>query len=174
MQDDLTDAVKFFASKGYIDPTKVCIIGASYGGYAALAGGAFTPDIYKCVVSINGIADINSMLAYDKNRGGSDSELAAYMEMQFANGKVDKKELAAISPENHAKNFIAPVLLIHSVNDKRVPIKQSAQMLSALKKEKKEARLVELEGDNHHLLEGPTRQQAVEETIKFVNTYLNP
>jgi dipeptidyl aminopeptidase/acylaminoacyl peptidase len=47
-------------------------------------------------------------------------------------------------------------------------------MLSALKKEKKEARLLELEGDNHHLLEGPTRQQAVEETIKFVNTYLNP
>lgn len=172
MQDDLTDAVKFFASKGYIDPTKVCIIGASYGGYAALAGGAFTPDVYKCVVSINGIADINSMLAYDKNRGGSDSELAAYMEMQFANGKVDKKELVAISPENHAKNFIAPVLLIHSVNDKRVPIKQSAQMLSALKKEKKEAKLIELEGDNHHLLEGPTRQQAVEETIKFVNAYL--
>lgn len=48
MQDDLTDAVKFFADKGFINPEKVCIVGASYGGYAALAGGAFTPDIYKC------------------------------------------------------------------------------------------------------------------------------
>lgn len=173
MQDDLTDAVKFFSSKGYIDPAKVCIVGASYGGYAALAGGAFTPDLYKCAVSINGIGDINSMWAYDKGRGGSDSELAAYMQMQFANGEVDKNQLAAISPENHAKNFKAPVLLIHSVDDKRVPVKQSRQMLSALKKEKKEARLVELEGDNHHLLEGPTRIRAVEETIKFVNEHLN-
>ena len=172
MQDDLTDAVKFLSSKGYIDPNRVCIVGGSYGGYAALAGGAFTPDVYKCVVSINGVADINSMLAYDKHRGGSDSELAAYMEMQFANGRVDKKELMAISPEHQAKNFTAPVLLIHSVNDKRVPIKQSRQMLDALKKAKKEARLVELEGDNHNLLEGPTRQQTVEETVKFVNQHL--
>src|SRR5690606_351827 len=55
MQDDLPDAIAALSDTGLIDPTRVCIVGASYGGYAALAGGAFTPELYKCVVSINGI-----------------------------------------------------------------------------------------------------------------------
>lgn len=172
MQDDLTDAVKFFTTKGMIDAKRVCIVGASYGGYAALAGGAFTPDLYKCVVSINGIGDLNAMLSWDKSQNGSDSEVADYMAMQFANGNVDKKELEKMSPEMFANQFTAPVLLIHSENDKRVPIKQSEQMLSALKKAKKPAELIRLEGDNHHLLEGATRTQALEATIKFVNQHL--
>ena len=172
MQDDLTDAVKFFTSKGLVDPKRVCIIGASYGGYAALAGGAFTPDLYKCVVSINGIGDLNDMLSWDKSQNGHDSEVAEYMAMQFANGEVDKKELQKMSPKMFANNFAAPVLLIHSVNDKRVPIRQSEQMLKALKKQNKSVDMIELEGDNHHLLEGATRTQALEATVKFVNQHL--
>jgi dipeptidyl aminopeptidase/acylaminoacyl peptidase len=172
MQDDLTDAVRFFTSKGMVDPKRICIIGASYGGYAALAGGAFTPDLYKCVVSINGIGDLNDMLAWDKGQNGSKSEVADYMAMQFAKGEVDKKELEKMSPEKHASQFSAPVLLIHSVNDQRVPIKQSEQMLKALKKQNKPAELIELEGDNHHLLQGSTRKQALDATIKFVNQHL--
>lgn len=172
MQDDLTDTVEFFTTRGMIDPKRICIIGASYGGYAALAGGAFTPDLYKCVVSINGIGDINAMLKWDKDRNGNNSEIASYMEMQFSNGEVDKKELAEISPQNYATNFIASTLLIHSENDKRVPITQSEQMLKALEKAKKSVQLITLKGDNHHLLEGPSRLKALEETIKFVNSHL--
>lgn len=172
MQDDLTDAVKFFASKGMIDPSRVCIIGASYGGYAALAGGAFTPDLYKCVVSINGIGDLNDMLSWDKGKNGYNSEIADYMTMQFANGEVDKKELDKMSPKLFASNFTAPVLLLHSVNDQRVPIRQSEQMLKSLKRKKKSVEMIELEGDNHHLLEGATRTQALEATIKFVKQHL--
>ncbi|MGV8835203.1 alpha/beta hydrolase family protein [Cellvibrio sp.] len=172
MQDDLSDAVKHFTSKGMIDPKRVCIVGASYGGYAALAGGAFTPDLYKCVVSINGIGDLNGMLAWDKNQHGSNSEVADYMAMQFANGEVDKKALEKMSPENYADNFAAPVLLIYSTNDKRVPPKQSEQMLKALKKQQKPAIALELEGENHHLLEGETRTQALEATVNFVRQHL--
>jgi len=172
MQDDLTDAVKFFTSKGIVDPKRVCIVGASYGGYAALAGGAFTPDLYKCVVSINGIGDLNGMLAWDKNQYGNNSEVANYMAMQFANGEVDKKALEKMSPETYAGNFAAPVLLIYSTNDKRVPPKQSEQMLKALKKQQKPATALELEGENHHLLEGETRTQALEATVNFVRQHL--
>lgn len=172
MQDDLTDAVQFFTSKGLVDPKRICIVGASYGGYAALAGGAFTPDLYKCVVSINGIGNLNDMLAWDKSQYGNKSEVADYMTMQFSNGKVDKKELEKMSPEHSANQFTAPVLLIHSTNDKRVPFKQSEQMLKALKKQNKSAELIELEGDNHHLLEASTRTQALEATVKFVRQHL--
>lgn len=172
MQDDLTDAVKFFTSKGIVDPKRICIVGASYGGYAALAGGAFTPELYKCVVSINGIGDLNGMLAWDKSQHGSNSDVADYMAMQFAKGDVDKKELEKISPENYASDFAASVLLIYSSNDKRVPPKQSEQMFKALKKQQKSVEALELKGDNHHLLEGSTRTQALEATVKFVRHHL--
>jgi Dipeptidyl aminopeptidases/acylaminoacyl-peptidases len=70
MQDDLTDGVNFFVKKGYADPARVCIVGASYGGYAALAGAAFTPDLYQCAVSIAGVSHLPKMLKADKSRYG--------------------------------------------------------------------------------------------------------
>jgi dipeptidyl aminopeptidase/acylaminoacyl peptidase len=172
MQNDLTDAVKFFSSKGYIDPNKVCILGGSYGGYAALAGGAFTPELYKCVVSINGVSDAKALLQWDRHNSNHYSELVDYMEKQFADDEVENKELAAISPVNHAAQFTAPVLLIHAEDDKRVPYRQSTAMESALEKAKKSVRLVKLKGDNHYLQESETRLQALEETVKFINQHL--
>lgn len=172
MQDDLTDAVNFFAKKGMVDPSKICIVGASYGGYAALAGGAFTPDLYKCVVSIAGISDLKTMLAWDKSEHGKDSWIVTYMERQFTKGEADTQAMAAVSPEGFADNFKAPVLLIHGVEDKRVPFKQSEQMNKALKKAKKDVTLVELKGEDHHLSKSETRLQTLEEMVKFVNAHI--
>ncbi len=172
MQDDLSDAVKFLTTKGYSDPKRICILGISYGGYAALAGGAFTPDLYKCVVSINGIGDLNDMYSWDKFQQGEKSESAAYWAIQYGNGEINKKDLAQFSPVNSAEKFVAPTLLIHSENDKIVPIRQSERMAKALKKFKKPVEFIELEGDNHHLTESLTRQQALEASIKFINTHL--
>jgi dienelactone hydrolase len=172
MQEDLTDAVGFFVKKGMIDPNRICIVGASYGGYAALAGGAFTPDLYKCVVSIAGISDLKTMLAWDRSEHGKDSWIVTYMEQQFTNGEADTQAMAAVSPENFAENFKAPVLLIHGVEDKRVPFKQSEQMNKALKKAKKTVTLVELKGEDHHLSNSETRLQTLEEMVKFVNMHI--
>lgn len=172
MQDDLTDAVAFAVKKGLIDPTKVCIVGASYGGYAALAGGAFTPDLYKCVVSLAGIGDLKSMLQWDKSENGKHSWIVSYMEQQFTKGEADTQAMAAASPANSAENFKAPVLLIHGLDDKRVPFKQSQQMHNALKKADKAVTLVELKGEDHHLSHGTTRILALESIVKFVNAHI--
>lgn len=174
MQDDITDTVNFFIKKGYIDASKVCIVGASYGGYAALAGGAFTPDLYKCVVSINGIGDLNEMLDYDRNNSQENSEKTAYWERQLANqnGDIVKEELEKTSPEKSAQQFKAKVLLISSENDKIVSPEQSKNMYKALVKQNKSVEKIELEGDDHHLQNGPTRTRAVEEVVKFVNAQL--
>lgn len=174
MQDDITDAVKFFVNRGYVDPEKVCIVGASYGGYAALAGGAFTPELYKCVVSINGIGDLNAMLAYDRYNTTSKSETIAYWELQLANadGKIVKEDLEKTSPEKFAQQFNAKVLLISSANDKIVSPDQSENMYKALVKHNKQVEQVHLEGDDHYLKKGPTRIKAVEEVVKFVNSQL--
>jgi dipeptidyl aminopeptidase/acylaminoacyl peptidase len=174
MQDDITDAVKFFVSRGYVDPEKVCIVGSSYGGYAALAGGAFTPELYKCVVSINGIGDLNAMLAYDRYNTTSKSETIAYWELQLANpdGKIVREDLEKTSPEKFAQQFRAKVLLINSENDKIVSPEQSENMYKALVKHNKQVEKVHLEGDDHHLKKGPTRIKAVVEVVKFVNSQL--
>lgn len=172
MQDDLTDTVAFAVKKGFIDPKRVCIVGASYGGYAALAGGAFTPDLYQCVVSIAGIGNLKTMLAWDKSQNGRDSWIVTYMEQQFTNGEADSQAMAAASPENFAESFKAPVLLLHGTEDKRVPFKQSEQMNSALLKAKKNVSLVELKGEDHHLSNSETRLQTLEEMVKFVNTQI--
>lgn len=170
MQDDISDAVSFAVKKGITDPNKVCIVGASYGGYAALAGGAFTPDIYKCVVAIAGISDLKSFLSWSKMERGGKSSAVTYWKKQFANGEIDNAALAAASPESFAQNFKAPVLLIHGANDKTVPIGQSEKMNSALKSAKKQVKFVKLNKENHYLQDSETRLQTLEESIKFVNS----
>lgn len=169
MQDDISDAVSFAVKKGITDPNRVCIVGASYGGYAALAGGAFTPDLYKCVVAIAGIGDVKAFLSWEKRERGSKSSSVSYWKKQLANGEIDKAALVAISPENFVQNFKAPVLLIHGANDKTVPIEQSESMNSALKSAKKPVKFVELDKENHYLEESETRLKTLEESIQFVN-----
>jgi dienelactone hydrolase len=170
MQDDITDALSFAVKKGITDPNRICIVGSSYGGYAALAGGAFTPDLYKCVVAIAGVSDLKSFLSWSKMERGGKSSAVSYWKKQFANGEIDNAALDTVSPENFAQNFKAPVLLIHGENDKTVPIKQSEQMNSALKTAGKQVKFVKLNKENHYLQESETRLQTLEETLKFVNT----
>ena len=74
MQDDITDGVKALVSAKMIDPDRICIVGASYGGYAALAGGAYTPELYKCVIAISPISDLNQHGQSISMKYGRDSE----------------------------------------------------------------------------------------------------
>lgn len=172
MQDDITDAVNFAVKKGLVDPAKVCIVGASYGGYAALAGGAFTPDIYTCVVSMAGIGNLKSMFTWGKSEYGRNSSVVSYMKKQFTNGEADTQAMLAVSPEEFATNFKVPVLLIHGVDDERVPFEQSEAMHKALKKANKEVTLVQLKDEGHSFIHTETRLAAFEETIKFVNKHI--
>lgn len=177
MQDDITDTVKSLEQKGIIDPRKVCILGLSYGGYAALAGGAFTPELYQCIVSINGVAQLDDMYQYDKFEHGTYHDSVAFWEKQFAankEGEIDKAGMKERSPAEHAQNFMAPVMLIHSENDKVVPLKQSSLMKRMLQKHDKQVELVKLDGDNHYLENNDSRRAALEAAINFINAHLRP
>src|SRR5207244_12905956 len=70
MQDDVTDGVKALIASGQADPNRICVFGASYGGYAALIGGAQNPELYKCVVSWAGISDLVKLLKQERSRSG--------------------------------------------------------------------------------------------------------
>lgn len=168
MQDDITDGVSSLIASGEVDPSRVCIIGASYGGYAALAGGAFTPDVYKCVAAIAPVADILDFFDHRIRQYGSQDSVIAYWELLLGDRKNNKSELQAISPTNNAEKFKAPVLLIHGADDTNVPFSQSAKMEAALKKAGKNVRLVKLLKEDHNLSNSETRLQALQEIDRFV------
>ena len=172
MQTDLSDGLTALAAKGYIDPSRVCIAGMSYGGYAALAAGAYQSDIYRCVVSINGVSDLNGMIDYNE-RWVHDNEMSmAYFAETFSNGDIDRKYLKTVSPAESADTFAVPVLLVHSEDDEVVPVKQSEKMLSRLRKAGKDVIYIELKGDGHNLATRESRVQILRATYEFLDRNL--
>ncbi|WDE08975.1 S9 family peptidase [Thalassomonas viridans] len=172
MQDDLTDAVNHLAKEGTIDKNRVCIVGASYGGYAALAGATFTPDLYKCVVSINGVSDVERMLSTDKRNYGRNHWVVSYWQDVIAKGKVDEDHLEQISPINHVNKVKAPVLLIHGELDQTVPLRQSEEMFDELEDADKSVTFVELEDGDHHMSKEKNRLKALKAIDKFIKQYI--
>jgi len=172
MQDDLSDSVAYLAKNGIIDADKVCIVGASYGGYAALAGGAFTPDLYNCVVSVNGVSDLNKMLSSADYHNSKGHWVISYWEKLLANGEIDNKALAAVSPLNFPHNFTAPTLLIHGENDFVVRSYQSERMHSELRSNNKDVKLVILKDENHYLETHAGRNQTLQEIMTFLDRHI--
>jgi dipeptidyl aminopeptidase/acylaminoacyl peptidase len=174
MQDDLTDGVHALIDKGRVDPHRICILGYSlgsgYAGYAALAGAAFTPTLYKCAVSVNGISDLPKFIGYQNEKQGKDSDTEAYWRLHV--GERSDINVVAKSPARAADAITVPVLLIYSTNDSIVPSNQSVLMADALKKAGKNVQLVELAGEDHWLSRTPTRVRSLDVIDKFLHDHL--
>jgi len=112
------------------------MIAISYGGYAALAAGAFSPFGYKCIASVNGVSDLPEMLRDARSRFGSNHWVVDYWQNQFGSESAERTALKAISPAEHAGAFRVPVLLLHGRDDAVVPLDQSTRMEKALKRAK--------------------------------------
>lgn len=169
MQDDISDGVLALSAAGMADPGRVCIVGASYGGYAALAGGAFTPELYKCVAAIAPVSDVARMIRDEKAAHGRKHWVVDYWERLIGDPRAEADKLAQISPVNFADAFRAPVLLIHGRDDTTVPVSQSRIMESALKQAGKQVTLVEMKGEDHWLSDGDTRTAALRAMGDFVD-----
>jgi dienelactone hydrolase len=165
MQSDVTDGLSAMVASGWVDPKRVCIVGWSYGGYAALAGATLTPELYKCVVSIAGVADLPEMLAHER-RGGVKESGFIYWRSRIGDPATEMDQIKAVSPVQQAANVRAPVLLIHGQQDSVVPPEQSSMMERALKRLDKEVKLVRIPGDN--------RRAALQEMSVFVRQHLGP
>lgn len=172
MQDDITDGLNALVTAGYADPDRVCIVGASYGGYAALAGAVFTPELYQCVIAIAPVSDLNRMLTDEKRDHGRDHWVVSYWEDIMAEGDARRKKLRAISPVHFADKVQAPVLLLHGDDDTVVPYKQSTRMRSALRDADKQVELVKLKGEDHWLSVADTRIQTLKEMDRFIAEHL--
>ena len=173
MQDDITDGVKLLIDAGYSDPDRVCIMGASFGGYSALAGAAFTPDLYRCAVSVAGVSDLPKMLQDERHYNSKNSWALTYWEELIGDARADRKQIAAVSPVNSARLVQAPVLLIHGKDDVVVRLNQSKRMAAALKKAGKKVELMTLKGEDHWLSGSDTRVATLKAIDEFLETH-NP
>jgi dipeptidyl aminopeptidase/acylaminoacyl peptidase len=131
MQDDLDDGVAWLASRGIADPKKVCIMGASYGGYAALWGAVRNPDIYRCSISFAGVTDIRAMLRYDRSNWVARRYYRDWRERLKGPEDFD---LDKVSPLEQAAKIRTPVLIAHGDKDGTVPLSQSKRLHEALQK----------------------------------------
>ena len=174
MQHDITDGVGVLSRSGWIDPEKICIVGASYGGYAALAGGAFTPELYSCVAAIAPVSDLPRMLFDERVDNGEHSWVYDYWKDLSGDPKESRQKLKDISPADNAANFTAPVLLIHGSNDLVVPYRQSSIMEGALKRAGNDVTLIKLSGEDHYLSEGKTRLQTLRALDAFIAEHIGP
>lgn len=173
MQTDLSDGVKALAAQGLIDPKRVCIAGASYGGYAALAGATFDTGVYRCAVSIAGLSDLRSQLRYWRGPGGADRS-DRFWDRFLGVEDYDDPKLNAISPIKHVDKVSIPILLIHGKDDTVVPYSQSDDLADELKDAKKPFDFVTLKGEDHWLSKSETRLQMLEALVKFLETHNPP
>lgn len=171
MQTDLSDGVRHLVEQGVVDSRRVCIVGASYGGYAALAGPTLDAGVYRCAVSVAGVSDLRRMVAYAAGRGERrDNQTVRYWNRFMGGDGPGDRSLDARSPAQLADRADAPILLIHGKDDTVVPVEQSRMMAAALRRAGKPVELIELNGEDHWLSRGDTRTRMLTETVRFLET----
>ena len=129
MQDDITDGVEWLVKQGIADPKRIAIYGASYGGYAVLAGLAFTPDVYACGVDYVGVSNIFTLL---KTIPPYWKPLMSEFYEKVGHPEKDEAFLRAISPVFHADRIKSPLFIAQGARDPRVNKAESDQMVAAL------------------------------------------
>jgi len=169
MQHDLTDGVRWAIEKGIADPAKVCIYGASYGGYATLAGLTFTPELYACGVDLVGVSNVATFF----------KSIPPYwrpLRIDLVNrvGDVEANETLnrEISPLFHVRNIRAPLLIGQGANDPRVKKAESDQMFAAMQKKGLDVKYVLYPDEGHGLVRPDNRLDFYSRAEQFLSKHL--
>ena len=174
MADDITDGVRQLIASKQVDPTRICIFGASYGGYAALYAGAKHPELYKCVVSWAGVSDLPRVLDFENDAYGRDSLVYRNDRKIIGDPGKDLAAMRAASPKTYAPTYQPPVLLIHGEADWNVHVEQSQVMYGALKSAGHKATLLVYKDEGHPEWEPANQKDAFAEVIRFIESCIAP
>jgi dienelactone hydrolase len=170
MQTDISDGLAALAERGIVDPKRACIVGASYGGYAALAGVTLQQGLYRCAVAVAPVSDLGSLFSSEYEDSGRRDMFKRSLLEELG----PRAGFEAVSPRRFAAKADAPVLLIHGKDDSVVPFDQSSKMEDALKGAGKPVRLVVMREEDHWLSRAETRLQMLREAVAFVQQHNPP
>lgn len=164
MQDDITDATQWLIDEKIADPNRICIVGASYGGYAAAMATVKSPDLFKCAISFAGVMDLQRLV----------SESRYFLNKKFVKKQIgdDEDDLAARSPYYSAEKINIPMLLLHGEDDRVVEVGQSREMFDELQDLNKDVKYVELKNGDHYLSIQRNRHRVFAEMDTFLKVHL--
>jgi dipeptidyl aminopeptidase/acylaminoacyl peptidase len=167
MQDDLTDATRWAIAQGIARPGRICLYGASYGGYAALMGVAREPDLYRCAIGLAGVYDLELLRSSGDIPGSRFGK--AYLDKVLGD---DAAVLRSRSPTHLAAAIRAPVMLIHGKVDTRADYAHAKAMKDALEQHDKPFEWVALSGEGHGIYDESTRVEVYDRILAFLARHL--
>ena len=171
MQDDITDGVNELIARRIADPGRICIYGASYGGYAALWGVIKTPTLYKCGISFAGVSDLEAWVAgsiFDD----SDSVARELKRARIGDATKQRAQFAEVSPVNHAARVQVPLLVAHGESDTRVLPSQSRKMVDALRRNGKDVEWMPFPGEWHGLVHPDHQLRYYAAVLSFLQRHI--
>ena len=169
MQDDITDGVEWLKAQGIADPERIAIYGGSYGGYAALCGVTFTPELYACAVDYVGVSNLFTFL---KTIPPYWRPMLEMMYEQVGHPERDREQLAATSPALHADRIRVPLLIAQGSNDPRVNKAESDQMVEALRRRGLPVEYMVKENEGHGFSNQENRFDFYRAMEAFLEKYL--
>ena len=169
MQDDLTDAVKWAIQQGIADPKRVAIMGGSYGGYATLAGVTFTPDLYACGVDIVGPSNLRTLI---QSIPPYWSTLRKTFDIRMGDVERDSVFNQKISPLFHVDRIRVPLLIGQGLNDPRVNVRESDQIVDAMRAKKLEVQYAVYTDEGHGFARPENRMDFSGRAEDFLAKYI--
>ena len=169
MQDDITDGVHWLIDSGIADPKRIAIYGASYGGYATLAGACFTPDLYCCAIDYVGVSNLLTFLQTIPPYWRSMLEM---MYEQVGHPERDRAQLEATSPALHADAIRCPLFIAQGANDPRVNKDESDQMVAALRSRGVEVEYMVKDNEGHGFANQENRFDFYRAVERFLQTHV--
>lgn len=171
MQDDITDGVQQLVDRGIADPARLAIVGASYGGYAAMWGLVKTPRLYRCGVSFAGVSDLAGFLSISWS-DDANAETRQFRRRLVGDPSTSRKQLDAVSPILHADRIEVPLLLVHGELDRRVLPEQSESMLKVMRRLGKPVEWLPLPRAGHGVFWPSEQRRYYTELLAFLGKHL--
>ena len=169
MQDDVTDATRWLIAEGIADPERICIYGASYGGYAVLAGITREPDLYACAFTYVGVYDLDMMFQHGDIPQSDTGK--AFLQRIHGDRRADAEDIAARSPVNHVAKIKTPLYVAHGRRDERVPMAQHRALTRALDKAGIPYEKLVFRNEAHSLSDPDNRIKFYTELLNFLDKH---
>ncbi|WP_085304114.1 S9 family peptidase [Colwellia polaris] len=163
VQFDILDSIDYLVEKQYLDKSRLCIMGASFGGYSAIQSSIIAPDLFKCSIATSGVYDIQLQVEDEK------PEVGRALTKRIGLEDIQSNH----SPINAIEHLKSPVLIVHGTKDDTVDVKQAEVLIKQLKKYKNQYQWLEIENEGHYFYKPKNRIAYYEKVIQFLNKY-NP